>query len=101
MWKRRRRRSRRDRSRESRREPGLGVVGPATEIAAPEGWKAQRYLAIDPGRDYTCPRCGRDVLRRAEHVVAWQIDSDASHRHWHRACWESAVREGVERYRWS
>jgi hypothetical protein len=38
------------------------------------------------------------VSRTTEHVVAWR--GDDQHRHWHKACWESAVREGVDRYRW-
>ncbi|HYZ90970.1 MAG TPA: hypothetical protein VFA34_01090 [Actinomycetota bacterium] len=69
-------------------------------LGAPEGWTAQIYHGGEPGPDYTCPRCRRGVSRRSEHVVAWLEDSDEQHRHWHKACWQSAVREGIDRYRW-
>jgi hypothetical protein len=54
---------------------------------------------MDAGSDYTCPRCHRPVQRRSQHVVAWPTDEDEAHRHWHTNCWTSAVREGIERYR--
>lgn len=68
-------------------------------IPAPDGWIAQRWVTTDSGPDYTCPRCHRVVPRRTQHVVAWQEAEDDSHRHWHTNCWESAVREGIDRYR--
>jgi hypothetical protein len=71
-----------------------------TEIGAPAGWTAQRHKGGEPGGDYTCPRCKRAVPRRSEHVVAWRPDDDELHRHWHTGCWEAAVREGIDRYRW-
>jgi hypothetical protein len=36
----------------------------------------------------------------SEHVVAWPDEEGAQHRHWHANCWTSAVREGIDRYRW-
>jgi hypothetical protein len=72
-----------------------------TEIGAPAGWSAHRHKGGEDGPDYTCPRCRRSVARRSEHVVAWRPDDeDQLHRHWHTECWTSAVREGIERYRW-
>ncbi len=74
----------------------------ATDIGAPKGWTARRYQARDPGADYVCPRCHRSVGRMTEHVVAWADDEGSQRRrHWHSACWTSAVREGIDRYRWA
>jgi len=71
------------------------------EIGAPPGWSAHRHKGGEDGPDYTCPRCHRFVARRSEHVVAWRPDDEGElHRHWHTACWTSAVREGIDRYRW-
>lgn len=70
-------------------------------MPAPDGWQAQRYRGGGAGPDYTCPRCQRGVSRRSEHVVAWRSSDDELHRHWHTACWTSAVAEGIERYRWA
>lgn len=69
-------------------------------MAAPDGWTAQRYHGGADGPDYTCPRCRRPVPRRSDHVVAWRTDEQDVHRHWHSGCWTSAVREGIDRYRW-
>lgn len=70
-------------------------------IPAPTGWTAQRYRGVaGDATSYVCPRCSRSVLRRTDHVVAWPTDEkDERHRHWHTACWTSAVKEGVDRYR--
>ena len=70
-----------------------------TPIDSPSGWIAQRYHSMEGGADYTCPRCNRPVPKRSQHVVAWRSDEDDHHRHWHTNCWTSAVREGIERYR--
>lgn len=70
-----------------------------TPIPAPEGWQAERYRGHEQGDDYVCPVCGRPVQRRSDHVVAWHRDAER-HRHWHKGCWESAKREGLDRYRW-
>jgi hypothetical protein len=71
-------------------------------IPAPPGWTAERYHGGEAGTDYTCPRCHRPVARRSEHVVAWLTDdADDRHRHWHSGCWQSAVKEGIDRYRWA
>jgi len=71
-----------------------------TPIGAPAGWVAQRYHGGEAGADYICPRCGRAVGRQTQHIVAWHEDEDDRHRHWHTSCWQTAVREGIERYRW-
>lgn len=71
-----------------------------TPIPAPDGWTAQLYHGGEPGKDYVCPRCARGVSRTSQHVVAWPSDADDGHRHWHRACWETDVREGLDPYRW-
>ncbi|MEX0873760.1 MAG: hypothetical protein WD646_11845 [Actinomycetota bacterium] len=91
----RRRRRSESRQREQRAQPTT------TPIDAPSGWIAQRYHSRDSGPDYVCPRCERPVSRSSQHVVAWRTDEDDTHRHWHTGCWESAVREGIERYRWT
>lgn len=72
-----------------------------TPIAAPAGYTANRYHGREPGPDYVCPVCRRAVRRTSSHVVAWRTDEDDRHRHWHTSCWELAVREGIERYRWA
>lgn len=70
-------------------------------VPAPEGWRASRYRGGEASRDYVCPGCQRAVVRRSEHIVASRTDADdARHRHWHTACWQTAVREGIDRYRW-
>jgi hypothetical protein len=70
----------------------------ATPIPAPEGWQAQRHAgSSEPGPDYTCPRCQNPVRRNRENVVAWTTDGESGHRHWHPRCWQSAVKEGIER----
>ena len=70
-----------------------------TPIPAPDGWTALRYSHGEGAADYTCPRCHRAVTPRSQHVVAWPED-ETSRRHWHTACWTSAVKEGIDRYRW-
>jgi hypothetical protein len=70
-----------------------------TPMPAPPGWTAQRYKGGEDGADYTCPRCSRPVPKRSEHVVAWFEESD-DRRHWHTGCWTSAVKEGLDPYRW-
>jgi hypothetical protein len=72
----------------------------ASPLGAPKGWTAHRYQAREAGPDYTCPRCHRPVARMSEHVVAKTDEEGSQHRHWHAACWTSAVREGIDRYRW-
>jgi len=86
---------RRNRGREPQRAPTT------TAIDAPAGWIAQRYHTMESGPDYTCPRCHRPVHKRSQHVVAWRSDDEGHHRHWHTNCWTSAVREGIERYRFT
>jgi hypothetical protein len=70
-------------------------------MAAPPGWQARGYKGIASDQTYVCPRCHRGVARRSEHVVAWTEDDESRRRHWHTACWQSAVREGIARYRFS
>ena len=70
-------------------------------IAAPAGWQALRHLGGEPSKTYVCPVCRRTFPANIEHVVAWDSGSDGEHRrHWHRPCWERALREGLDRYRW-
>ncbi len=70
-------------------------------MGAPPGWQAERYRGGEPDRDYVCPRCTRVVSRRSEHVVAWHTEDEDRHRHWNKECWQAAVREGIDRYRWA
>lgn len=67
-------------------------------IAAPPGWTAHVHLGLERGPDYTCPRCHREVPRHTQHVVAFP--EGEQYRHWHRGCFDAAVREGIDRYRW-
>ncbi|MGH2758299.1 MAG: hypothetical protein ACRDKJ_01925 [Actinomycetota bacterium] len=92
--------------RRHRRRPEEGPREPrvprtTTPIPTPEGWTAALYKGGESGHDYVCPRCQRQVARHGQHVVAWVTDSGERHRHWHTNCWQSAVREGLDRYRWS
>ena len=70
-------------------------------MPSPDGWTAQIYRGGQPDRDYVCPRCNGAVKRSSEHVVAWRNDEpdDGRHRHWHKVCWQKAVKEGIDRYR--
>lgn len=70
-------------------------------MGAPNDWHALRHFGGEDGPDYRCPRCSQGVGRRSDHVVAWPSSDQDRRRHWHTECWRAAVREGIERYRWS
>jgi hypothetical protein len=91
---------RRNRRKEQTPPPRAEPV--SNEIGAPKGWTAQKYQSRDAGADYVCPRCHRPVARMTQHIVAWaEDDGSDKRRHWHSACWTSATREGIDRYRWA
>lgn len=90
------------RNRPKREEPGEIRFGSVSSpLAAPAGWQARRYVAREAGADYVCPSCGRGVPKASDHVVAWPDDEPDRRRHWHKGCWASAAREGLDRYRWT
>lgn len=80
----------------------MAHAGPTTTpMPAPDGWIALRYHGRETGKTYVCPRCERSVASNSQHVVAWPSDDDSARRHWHSGCWASAVKEGLDRYRWA
>lgn len=84
---------------EEHREPRT-TPSSSAPIPAPPGWQAKQYKGAGAGGDYVCPRCSRGVTRATDHVLAWPDDDTERRRHWHSVCWASAVKEGIDRYRW-
>ncbi|HWW52491.1 MAG TPA: hypothetical protein VNY84_01890 [Acidimicrobiales bacterium] len=50
------------------------------------------YRALKP---YRCPGCGHAIRPGTGHFVVVPIEAADLRRHWHRPCWERAVRVGT------
>ena len=52
------------------------------------------YLAVKP---YRCPGCRHLIRPGTGHLVVVPIEAPDLRRHWHRPCWERALRVGTAR----
>jgi hypothetical protein len=67
-------------------DPDLGVE---VEVRV-----VQPYRAVKP---YRCPGCGHAIRPGTGHFVVVPLETPELRRHWHRPCWERALRVGTAR----
>jgi hypothetical protein len=51
----------------------------------------RRVQPYEAHKDYSCPGCGRTIMRGTGHYVVVPDEAPDLRRHWHRGCWDNRV----------
>lgn len=49
----------------------------------------RRVQPYEAHKDYSCPGCGRTIMRGTGHYVVVPDEAPDLRRHWHRGCWDN------------
>ncbi|GIU96209.1 MAG: hypothetical protein KatS3mg013_0012 [Actinomycetota bacterium] len=70
---------------------GAAASGPAPAWSRLPGVEVRRVIGE---KVYRCPGCDHPIRPGLAHLVVVPIDDPDARRHWHTACWRTALRSG-------